>query len=77
MYILSTLTIKAIAETQRLRSKLSLVLDLSEQSIYRIYSNNEVNNDLTKLAALDVIEEETGFQQKKIVEKVKDNVAAK
>jgi hypothetical protein len=77
MWILSSLAIKAISETQKLRAKLCLALECSEQSIYRFYSNNEVNNDLTKYAALEVIEEETGFPIKKIIEKVTDKVAAK
>lgn len=71
MFILSPAAIKAITDDPLLRAKLIVALKVSESSLYRFYSNNEPNNDLTKYAALEVIREETGLADKKIVERIK------
>lgn len=53
---------------KRARARLQLELDKSEYTINRYISENEINGDLTKAAALKVIQEETGLAQDKILE---------
>lgn len=51
---------------QRILSRLALALDTSEMSIRRYLSGNK--DELTKMAALQVIREETGLSEDEILE---------
>jgi hypothetical protein len=74
MYTLSPEAIQALTTNPELRGRLARILGLHENSIYRIYSQNDINNDLTKFSALEVIREESGLATEKILVKVtKDN----
>ncbi|MEP7375548.1 MAG: hypothetical protein ABI675_19540 [Chitinophagaceae bacterium] len=72
MFILSGVAIKAITDTPGLKAKLCLALVVSENSIYRFYTTNAPNNDLTKYAALKVLRTETGYSDKEILEEVSE-----
>jgi len=77
MYTLSDTAINRIKESPDLRASLETALRCSPQSIYRFYTDNEVNGPLTKYAVLEAISEETGLEIKEILVKVKVKVIAK
>lgn len=52
----------------RVRVRLAMELDCSEQSVIRYINANQVNGELTKAAALKVIREETGLSDTEILE---------
>jgi hypothetical protein len=70
MFILTDAAIEAIKNSLELRNNLSTALKTSASSIYRFYTENEPNNDLTKYAALVVIRKETGWKDEKILKEV-------
>lgn len=64
---LTPAALKAI-NTQRTRLSLALALDVTEQTIIKYISTNHDN--LTKAAALKVIEAETGLKGDKLLQSV-------
>ncbi len=70
MFILTEDAVDAIKKSLDLRTDLSRALRISATSIYRFYTANEPNNDLTKYAALVVIRKETGWKDEKILKEV-------
>lgn len=65
--ILTKTALKAI-NNQRTRLSLALALDVTEQTIIRYITDNHDN--LTKAAALKVIEAETGLKGDKLLQSV-------
>lgn len=50
------------------RRKLAEALNCTDQTVIRHINNNDANGELTKLAALTVIEDELGTPMKSIIE---------
>jgi len=65
------LTPKAILaiNNPRIRVLIAATLKVTEQTIIRYISGNEINNDLTKAASMEVIRKETGLVDTEILEK--------
>jgi hypothetical protein len=77
MYVLSPEVLKKIkASTPDIISKLALTLSTSSNSIYRFVRENEINGDLTKLAALEVFQQEFNMSVEQILEKSKTKKGA-
>jgi hypothetical protein len=70
MYLLSQKALKAIeaARHKRIISHLAGALIRSESQINRYIRENELNGDLTKKAALEVIRKDTGLGLREILE---------
>ena len=63
---LTRIALKNINQTH-IRPKIALALGVSEQTVIRyIYANHE---NLTKIAAIEVIVKETGMKQDEIIDK--------
>lgn len=74
MFILSDTAIKAIKETPGLKATICLALEgISEQTLNR-HLVNEPNNDITKYAALDIINQVTGISIGRLVKKIPNPV---
>lgn len=58
----------AAIKAPRVRIKLAIELDCTDQSIVRYIKENEVNGPLTTAGALKVIREESGLTDKAILE---------
>ncbi len=71
MFRLSSLAIDSIKVDPLLQAKLRIALNgKSDLTIYRCYTQNKPNNDLTLYAALEVLSEETRLPINQIVERV-------
>lgn len=64
------LTKKALTKItdKKIRAKLALALDTTDQSIRNYIKSNKNNGPLTTIAALGVIAQETGLAHDKILE---------
>ncbi len=70
MYVLSNYILGKIQEHRPgIISKLALSLICSENTINRLVRINELNGDLTKAAATDVLHEEFGMPIEQILQK--------
>jgi hypothetical protein len=70
MYLLSQKALQAIDEARphRIINHLASALILSESRVNRIIRENEPNGDLTKRAALEVIQKDTKLKLKDILQ---------
>lgn len=64
---LTQLAADVISKNVRCKNRLALELDCSVDTVERWLSENKVNNDLTKVTALKVINEETGLSQNDVL----------
>lgn len=69
--ILTQKAIKAI-DKPRVRLKLALALDFTEQWIIKLLDQNKENNPLTTYTALEIIRKETGLKDSQIL--VRENI---
>jgi hypothetical protein len=67
--------IKAI-DNKRTRTLLALELDFSERWISDLIDKNDHNSPLTTMAAIEVIRQETGLTDDKILDRTKQAVRA-
>ena len=67
---IKNLIIMAIRGNTNLRKRLKETLDISEPTLYRLITENNSNDDLTKAAALKVIREELGLTDSEILEEM-------
>lgn len=67
---IKNLIIMAIRGNTALRKRLKDTLDISEPTLYRLLTENNENDDLTKAAALKVIREELGLTDSEILEEL-------
>lgn len=66
---LTKLAIFAIRGAGRqFKNKLAEACGVQEAQVYRFIRENQINGDLTKAAALKVIQEETGLSNEQILE---------
>lgn len=65
--VLSANALKQINKTQT-RLKLAMLLKCTERWVSILISKNDVDGDLTKASALQVIREETGLEDSQILE---------
>lgn len=72
---LTNTAIQAAKSNTRLKALLSLGFEKSVHTIDRWISENEPNGDLTKAAAIQLIQEETGLTQDQILEETEKEVA--
>lgn len=67
---IKNLIIMAIRGNTAIRKRLKDTLDISEPTLYRLLTENNENDDLTKAAALKVIREELGLTDSEILEEM-------
>lgn len=78
MYHLSNEALRKINSLRpAIISKLALSLHCSDGSINRYIRENEANGDLTKYAAVEVLRNETGLPDNKILKVIPEDVKAK
>ncbi len=66
--ILSTLALDILLTRQELREKIAERLGVTDQTIKAYRRDNKSDNDLTKKGIVDLISEETGLTEEKILE---------
>lgn len=64
---LSDKAITAIESNNKVKARLALAFDKSGFTIERWISHNEVNGDLTKIASVQIITEETGLSEDEVL----------
>lgn len=66
--------IEVIKGNKRLRNRLALEMDKSQETVERWYRMNPDNGDLTTAKALQIIREETGLTDDQILDESEEHI---